>query len=157
MFRNAKVGDRVWDFIEHWGTIIRIHDKSDFPLIIKFDNKEERIYKFNGQAYGENMTIRLFWNEIKFKIPEKPLNLEAELKKLEKTNFQYGKNNHFLIWSYDFEEIQIDYRCIQQGVFTIYFTEKSVNKFINNIKDKKITKEQFFTAYRNVFGGIMNE
>lgn len=103
------------------------------------------------------MTIRLFWNEIKFKIPEKPLNLEAELKKLEKTNFQYGKNNHFLIWSYDFEEIQIDYRCIQQGVFTIYFTEESVNKFIDNIKDKKITKEQFFNAYKNVFGGKTNE
>lgn len=30
MFRNAKVGDRVWDFIEQRGTIIRIHDKSDF-------------------------------------------------------------------------------------------------------------------------------
>lgn len=152
MFSNAKVGDRVWDFIEHWGTIIRIHDKSDFPLIIKFDNKEERIYKFNGQAYGENMTIRLFWNEIKFEIPEKSFDLKEELKKLEIVKFKNKKLNYFLYYDNDNNSIRSGYNVCEDAPFFIFFSSESICNFLNKIKDKEITKEEFFTAYINVFG-----
>ena len=157
MFSKAKVGDRVWDFIEHWGTIIRIHDKSDFPLIIKFDNKEERIYKINGQAYGENMTIRLFWDEIKYEIPKKPFDLEEEFKKLRIKEFVTGEANYFLIWDSVFEIIDYDAVGNNEQPNVVYFTKESIDIFLNNIKDKKITKEEFFEAYKNVFGDDENE
>ena len=44
MFRNAKVGDRVWDFIEQWGTIDDIKYENYHELKVKFDNGTKGLY-----------------------------------------------------------------------------------------------------------------
>lgn len=87
MFRNAQVGDRVWDFVLGWGTITSIKEKSDFPLTLMFDYKEDYyyIYTLEGKKYRSDLHPRLFWDEIKFEIPEKPFDLESELKKIKST------------------------------------------------------------------------
>ena len=154
MFRNAKVGDRVWDFIEQWGTIVKIYEKSDFPLVVEFDNNEEEgVYTYEGKEFEVDFNPRLFWDEIKFKIPEKPFDLEEELRKLEVIEFSFDENSYLLF--YDNEENSICYDCTGylDIPFVNYFTSRSIYDFMDKIKDKNITREQFFTAYKKVFGG----
>lgn len=157
MFRNARVGDRVWSFTHHWGTIIETDgslDKTiDYPLLVKFDNDIVSRYTIDGKYNKDDTYPTLFWDEIKYEIPEKPFNLENELRQLEITEFRHGGNNQFLTWSNEFKNIDSYYFNSFQNPFLIYFTKESIDNFRENIKNKKITKEQFFLAYKKVFGG----
>lgn len=72
MFKNAKIGDRVWSFSNGWGTIDEITTESVYALIIKFDNKEVISYTFDGRFSTSDALPTLFWDEIKFEIPSKP-------------------------------------------------------------------------------------
>lgn len=153
MFKNAQVGDRVWDFVLGWGTITLIKEKSDFPLTVMFDCKEDYyIYTLEGKEFRSDLHPRLFWNEIKFEVPEKPFDLESELKKLEIVEFKNNKSNFSPYWNYCCNDIGYFINSTTQIPFVVYFTEKSINNFMSNIKDKNISKEQFFEAYKKVFG-----
>lgn len=154
MLRNAKVGDRVWDIIYGWGNIISVIKNDPFPIAVDFSNGKTISYKFNGKNNDTDINPRLFWDEIKYEIPEKPFNLENELRQLEITEFRHGGNNQFLTWSNEFKNIDSYYFNSFQNPFLIYFTKESIDNFRENIKNKKITKEQFFSAYKKVFGGI---
>lgn len=155
MFRNAKVGDRVWDFVWCWGTIEEICLGNKYPLAVKFDNNGIKgKYKLNGVYDAMSDTNpRLFWNEIKFEIPEKPFSLEKELRKLEVQEFENGAVNYYLLWDNEYKKIKQNFVNYCQNPFDIFFTEDSLFNFIDNIKNKKITKEEFFAVYKNVFGG----
>jgi hypothetical protein len=74
-FENAKVGDRVWDFIYGWGEIVELcYTPSIVPyeIIAKFGDCQVYYYKTDGcsQYSGERRT--LFWGEIKFEAPKQP-------------------------------------------------------------------------------------
>lgn len=154
MFKNAKVGDKVWDFIYGWGTIVEVYDITKFiyPIEVKFDNDKIISYTLDGKQNDTNIYPRLFWDEIKFEIPEKPFNLENELRKLEIIEFKFGKNNYSLIWNNKYNII--DFNCLisDQAPLTLYFTRESILNFLKNIDEKNITKEQFLIAYEKVFG-----
>ena len=70
-FNEIKIGNRVWSFEYGWGTLIE-KMRGEYPLAIKFDKLNYIInYNMNGtKRTSENQT--LFWNEIKFDIPERP-------------------------------------------------------------------------------------
>ena len=152
-FEDAQVGDRVWDFLCGWGTIININKDEGYPMKIKFDNYRNRYetYTLDGKNYVEN-NPSLFWNEIKFEIPEKPFDLEKELKKLEIKDFIVEEFNYNLYWCNKSKKIECNYGYWSENPLAIYFTENSVKKFMGKIEDEKITKEQFFEAYKKVFG-----
>lgn len=154
MFGNAEVGDRVWDFIYKWGTITNIDKDLCFPIYVKFDDEYNgQSYTLDGRVTYKQKQQRLFWDEIKFEIPERPFDLEKELKKLKVKEFKKGIDNYFLAWDNDDECIFKDtYMYIEYPIMT-YFELDSIREFLNNIRDKKITKKRFFEAYKNVFGG----
>ena len=152
-FEDAQVGNRVWDFVLGWGTITSIKEKSDFPLTVMFDCKEDYyIYTLEGKGYRSDLHPRLFWDEIKFEIPEKPFYLESELKKLEIKDFIVEEFNYNLYWCNKSKKIEYNYGYWSENPLAIYFTENSVKKFMEKIEDEKITKEEFFSAYKKVFG-----
>lgn len=73
MFKNAKVDDRVFDFVLGHGTIEFIGASSNYPLSVVFDRAYKGgktirdNYSFDGRCSDiSNQT--LFWRE--FKIPE---------------------------------------------------------------------------------------
>ena len=72
MFKDAKVGDRVWSFVYGWGTITSITCGRSYPLSIRFDNGCSESYTFEGKRINAEANHTLFWNEIKFDIPPKP-------------------------------------------------------------------------------------
>ncbi len=152
-FEDAQVGDRVWDFVLGWGIITSIKEKSDFPLTVIFDCKDYYIYTLEGKGYRSDLQPRLFWNEIKFEIPEKPFDLERLLKELKVKIFTIEERNCYLYWSNEDRKIKYIHDYFNQNPSIIYFSEDSIQKFMEKIKDKKITKEQFFEAYKKVFGG----
>ena len=154
MFRNAKTGDRVWDFLYGYGKVLEV-DKD--RLWVEFDESlcidKKRVYTFDGKLRGVGYPQTLFWNEIKFEIPKKPFDLESELRKLKIVEFKKDKQNYFLLWDSDLENIAYDYLYSEEYPLIKYFDKESIDNFKDNIKGKKITKEEFFKAYRNVFGG----
>ncbi len=162
MFKNAKVGDRVWDFVFDWGTVTRFFKNSNILVGFEVEFDRESIkqrYGLNGIVLYSFKNQTLFWNEIKFEIPEKPFDLEAELRKLETQEFKIVVRNHFLIWDNAFKKISYDAVGNNEQPNIKYFTEQSINNFMKNIKNQKITKEQFFEVYKRVFekGGKNNE
>lgn len=155
MFRNAQVGDRVWDYERDcWGTIISINNECHYPLKVKLDNKysEELYYTIDGKSSTRNVNPSLFWNEIKIDIPEKPFDLEKELKSLKTIEFKPKDINCSLLWSNEYKKIDYDIDRSLQDPSSIYFDEHSIEKFMNKIKDKKISKKEFFDVYKKVFG-----
>jgi len=82
MFKNAKVGDRVYDyFFQEWGTIKEINTKSVYPILVIFNDNVEEDYKYEGKRY-DYVAQTLFWDVPKPIIPpKKPLpKLEVDTK-----------------------------------------------------------------------------
>ena len=71
-FRNAQVGDRVWDVVLGHGSIEKIKgDSSSYPIVVLFDNDTREIYTVDGKVTMEyNRT--LFWSEIQITPPPRP-------------------------------------------------------------------------------------
>lgn len=85
MFRNAQVGDRAYDILRGWGTIVAIKQYSEYPICFEADIDSFCTFTFDGKRADIDISPSLFWNEIKFEIPEKPFDLEKELKKIRST------------------------------------------------------------------------
>ncbi len=127
MFEVSKVGDRVCDIKYRWGTII---EKDNNFIYVKFDihkNYDKTfLYSFDGKEDGYLLNCfgqTLFWDDVKFKIPEKPFDLEAELRKLEIKEFVNDEMNYYLYWSNPFEKIKIDYTMAVEIPLVKYFLE----------------------------------
>lgn len=148
-FHNAKVGDRVWDFLHKYGIIEKLEENA---ILVKFNSGVKVTYNLNGSCGYPVDTQTLFWNEIKFEIPEKPFDLEAELRQLEIKDFVSNRENFYLEWDNYTKKIHCEQRYYNQQPFGICFEKESIKSFMDNVKDKNITKEQFFAAYKNVFG-----
>lgn len=153
MFRNAKVGDRVWDILKGWGTITSISEDNDYPIRVTSDEHIWTIFTLDGKRTKEDINPSLFWDKIKYEIPKKPFSLENELRNLEVIKFKEDEENYVLLWDNDSEKIEYDYFYYQEFPLMKYFNKKSIDNFMDNIEDRKITKEEFFKAYNIVFGG----
>lgn len=152
MFRNAKVGDRAYDILRGWGTIVAIKQDSEYPICFKADIDSFCTFTFDGKR--ADISPSLFWDEIKFEVPVKAFNLEEELRKLEVVEFKNEYNNYFIYWSNNFQEICLtSYTNIEIPMIK-YFSKESAYNFKKSMNNKNITKEQFFSAYKKVFGGI---
>lgn len=158
MFENVKVGDSLYDVCFGWGRVKAINclDYSDKAHFIEVDFTNMK--KFTYSKKGINLDLgcanqTLFWDEVKIEAPEKAFNLEEELRKLEVIEFSFDENSYLLF--YDNEENSICYDCTAHLdiPFVNYFTSRSIYDFMDKIKDKNITREQFFSAYKKVFGG----
>lgn len=94
-------------------------------------------YSFEGKenCYLEDYFGQtLFWDEIKFEIPEKPFDLEIELRNLKRKEFKTTEINYFLIWNNKFKKIDYDAVKNNEQPCIKYFTEQSIKDFVENIK-----------------------
>ena len=82
MFRNAKIGDKVWSFNYGWGVITEIKLDNDFyPIIVTYLQGIQECYTYEGKWHVKNVYPTLFWDEVKFEIPPKPMSkLEVDTK-----------------------------------------------------------------------------
>ena len=73
MFSNAKVGERVWCFMCGWGTIKEFNSSNDYPIDIEFIDGLLDSFTVKGFRHKDDLFPSLFWDEINFEIPKKPL------------------------------------------------------------------------------------
>ena len=95
-FETAKVGDRVWSMGIGWGEILHTSHSARYPIRVQFQKGEYETYTLGG-AYDAEVKIQyLFWDEIKFEAPKKPLpNLEVDAKVLVWTDPSVKQKRHF--------------------------------------------------------------
>ena len=81
-FTDAKVGDRVWSLTDGWGVVKeRRLPHFQYPLNVEFEGGHRRLYTLWGLLHINDHSPSLFWDEVKFEIPEKPLpQLEVDAK-----------------------------------------------------------------------------
>jgi len=73
-FENAKVGDRVFDYLfQEWGTVVAIYaDK----FRVRFNDKQWLDYYKSGKGNSSHTLQRLFWDEVKpIEAPHKPVSV----------------------------------------------------------------------------------
>ena len=160
MFRNTKVGDRVWDFILGWGTIIDTNWDTNYPLSVKFDFENSiEYFTYKGFRSIHDKNPSLFWKEIKFEIPEKPFILKEWLiKNFKKKEFEKGKDNYVFIVNYSTDSFdrdlwEIDVRNYFEQMGSLYFeiisnkTSLSLQKELN---DNSVSVKTFYDALKEL-------
>lgn len=157
MFKKAEIGDRVWDFIHEYGTIVSI-DLDKELLHVLFDCGTEVDYDFEGRT-SPNSKPRLFWSEIEYEIPKKPIStrkvLEEDIKNLEIVPFVYDQENYYLEWNYTNSKLIIG-KSTRNEKPLLYFSKDSIDKLLKDIDELKllVTKDTFFELYFKIFYNI---
>lgn len=149
MFEDAKVGNKVWDFIDGWGKVIAIEKLNEYPLNVEFINGHYRSYDFHGKAITDERQ-RLFWDEIKFEVPEKPFILKDFLKdNLKPKEFEYNCKNGVIYYSHIDKKIRGDFSHCTEAAF-LYFQPGNIGYVERILNDKKITMKQLKQAYKEL-------
>jgi len=69
MFKNAKIGDRVWSNQYGWGTIENIYPNFIYPIYVRFNKYiTTKEYTKDGKYRTKDKFPTLFWSA--FEIPE---------------------------------------------------------------------------------------
>ena len=76
-FKDAKLGDKVWDIMHGWGKIIEIYKDPKAPYPIKVSDFEDgslytETYTRDGKTFRNHINPTLFWDEINIKSPPRP-------------------------------------------------------------------------------------
>ena len=73
MFEDVKIGDKVWSFTQGWGEVIEdVTEGVKYPIIVEFEDGINR-FTADGKLYVRDKYQTLFWNEVIFDIPNKPM------------------------------------------------------------------------------------
>ena len=75
MFKDAKVGDRVYCLKNGWGSIISSGAGRIHPLYVEFDGGDCDNYTLNGEQNIEDRRPTLYWGEPQIIAPPKPKRL----------------------------------------------------------------------------------
>lgn len=67
MFRNAVVGDKVWDIIKGFGVVF-YKDSDSIGVSFESEIAVKNYYQFNGKQVSKECSPRLFWRP--FEIPK---------------------------------------------------------------------------------------
>ena len=147
MFKNAKVGDIVWDFLHKYGIIEKLEENT---ILVKFNSGVKVTYNLNGSCGYPVDTQTLFWNEIKYDIPEKPFNLKEFLREnLEPKEFEYEKSNYYLVWDSREEEFDYSYSSFHESI-TPYFKRENMQIVVDTLNRESITLEDLKQAFKEL-------
>lgn len=151
MFRDAKVGDRAWSFEYGWGTITHVFYGKEYPIIFKSDTNRICNFRFDGKKDINDINPSLFWNEIKFEIPEKPFDFKEFIKdNLKIKQFTPREHNYFLFWDNNAKEVKDDINT-QLECFQPYFLKDNIELVVSTLNGKGITKEEFQSIIKELY------
>lgn len=93
MFTNAKIGDRVWNFLAGWGTITDINDGI---ITVDYDDRYQgcETFYFTGKKDKKDKNPSFFWAEIKYAMPTPNLRVDTKVE-VWNTNEEVRKNRYF--------------------------------------------------------------
>ena len=73
MFKDAKVGDKVWDVRRGWGEITNTKYIHDYPIEVIFPDSEYVTYSIEGKELLDDINPSIYWDELRIIPPKKPL------------------------------------------------------------------------------------
>lgn len=79
-FETAKVGDRVFSLVAGWTEISKLDVGMNYPITVQRVGDQfpcEAQFLLNGKLRDSGEQI-LFWDEIKFDVPKKPVEVPAK-------------------------------------------------------------------------------
>lgn len=95
-FETAKIGDKVWCSKLGWGEIRNTSRSESYPLYVRFQSGNYEAYTLDGFFDKDDVSRSLFWDEVKFEAPKKPLpNLEVDAKVIVWNSTTIRLNRHF--------------------------------------------------------------
>ena len=83
MFKNAKIGDKVYCLTLGWGIITNINKSIDYPLIVMFNETQEYNFSIEGKNTCYNPNPILFWNKVIIEPPPEPLDIKEIEEKID--------------------------------------------------------------------------
>jgi hypothetical protein len=153
-FSNAKIGDRAWNIMHGWGTIVAIKENEDYPICFKADIDSFCTFDLDGKRYITDKYPTLFWNE--FHIPsdeedKKPFNLVDFLRdNLEPREFRWDTNNIELHFSHRLNKWKWTCSGVYQSIGVVYFRDRDNDIFhyiVDTLNENKVTLTQLKKAY----------
>lgn len=160
MFKKAEIGDRVYDLLKGWGTIVNINPEDNYPIYVNSDADSFCTFTYDGKRDINDKNPTLFWRKISLNnyIKKKSKNyfsLETALRKLQVCDFKdNGEANYFLSWNRDKNKIQIEYTHTHCFPTMVYFTQDSVVEFMKSIQGRKINKKFFIRVYMELYNYV---
>lgn len=80
-FSNAKVGDKVWSLNKGWGIVEKTGQSAIYTFRVRYNEEITELYTEDGKMYRSDKYPTLFWDELVFEVPKKPLpKLEVDTK-----------------------------------------------------------------------------
>ena len=73
MFKDAKVGDKVWNIRRGWGEIISTEWSNLHPILVEFLNSKNASFTTEGKEVPGDINPSLYWDEFRIVPPKKPL------------------------------------------------------------------------------------
>lgn len=149
-FGSIKVNDRVWDFINGWGTVTCVDKEYYYSITVLFDCKRERSYTMEGKPY-EDSAQSLFWDEIIYKRPPKPFNLEDLFLKYISNKWitpkQFKCNEYNVHFHYDYRRNELGY-IVDKYSYTpnakyFEFDKNVLDEIVAEANDNNVTFEDF--------------
>ena len=159
MFKKAEIGDRVYDLLKGWGTVVNINPKDNYPIHVDSDVDSFCTFTYDGKRDIKDKNPTLFWSEIEYEIPKKPIStrkvLEEDIKNLEIVPFVYDQENYYLEWNYTNSKLIIG-KSTRNEKPLLYFSKDSIDKLLKDIDELKllVTKDTFFELYFKIFYNI---
>lgn len=113
MFKNAKVGDKVWSISRGWGVVIDIYNRSTYSIKVRFDKGGNFSYTCEGRYLEDDLNPALFWDEVRFVPPPKPAQQMTQAEYLsEPTCCPYCRSLNI-----DGSAVEINYNKAEQVIF----------------------------------------
>ena len=73
MFKDAKVGDKVWDIRRGWGKVVSNEWSDPYHILVEFNNFRSATFNIEGKQLVEDTNPTLYWDEFRIIPPKKPL------------------------------------------------------------------------------------
>lgn len=150
MFKDVKIGDKVWDFLYKHGEVIQ---KTDTKLEVRFKDpmKPETVYTIEGKMVGTSYPQTLFWDKIKFEIPTKYFSFKTYMQNnLKLKQFTPHTQNYYLFWDNNSDTVNYETDIAWEHIQP-YFSKDSVISVVETLNEKGITKEEFKKIIKELY------
>lgn len=153
-FRQAKVGDTVYDLIYGKGIIVGIRENNTYPILVEFNNFGRVGYTYKGQYLTEDNKPRLYWNEVKLPSDEedkKPFDLTEYLKRnLTPKDFVFGERNFYLRYEGESGVGEWGYGDLSYLDNLAQFFDDPSDEVLEKLNEKKITVKEVIKSFREL-------
>lgn len=148
MFEDVKEGDRVYSWVDGWGTVTDVFSQID----VRFDDETIGYKRFylDGRLRLSDKNPTLFWDIPTFTLPKKPFNLKEEYKKLKRKKFEVNGDNMTIFYNTVMNNWY--FNCLEVGYSfgTLLYSSENLEEFIEMLNKNQVGPIQLEKVIKEV-------